>query len=95
MCRHFKKKKGEVPDCSKCLPEVTPENEEAVEIYSQVYSQAIYVGMEGVAVDLDFNALKLALDLNEVENQKDCFYKVLMMWRHINKLNNAKKKMDK
>ena len=95
MCRHFKKKKGEVPDCSKCLPEVEPENEDAVEIYSLVYSQAIYVGMEGVAVDLDFNALKLALDLNEVENQRDCFHKVLMMWRHINKLNNAKKKMDK
>ena len=95
MCRHFKKKRGEVTDCSKCLPEVSPENEDAVEIYSLVHSQAIYVGMEGVAVDLDFSAVQFVMDLNEVENRKDCFYKVITMWRHINNMKNAKRKMDK
>ena len=95
MCRAFKKKKNQVPDCSKCFPEIMPENEDAVAVYSQVHSQAIYVGMEGVAVDLDFNAVKFVMDLNEVEDKFDCFHKVLMMWHHVANIDNAKRKIKK
>ena len=51
--------------------------------------------MEGVAVDLDFSAVQFVMDLNEVEDRRDCFHKVVTMWRHINKMNNAKRKLDK
>ena len=70
-----------------------PENEEAVAIYAQVRSQAIYVGMDGLAVDLDFNAVQFVMDLEEVENKRDCFHKVLKMWHHIAKINNEKRKI--
>ena len=72
-----------------------PENEDAVAVYSQVRSQAIYVGMDGVAVDLDFNALKFVMDLNEIEDQYECFNKVLFVWHHISKINNAERKIKK
>ena len=83
---HFKKKRKEALDCSKCLPEVMPENEDAVEVYSRVHGQAIYVGMDAVAVDLDFNAVKFIMDLTGVEKQLDCFNRVCMMWHHANNL---------
>ena len=70
-----------------------PENEDAVAVYSQVHSQAIYV--ECVAVDLDFNAVKFVMDLNEVEDKLDCFHKVLLMWHHRAKIDNAKRKIKK
>ena len=46
-------------------------------------------------MDLNFGAVEFAMDLNEVENRRDCFHKVLTMWRHINKMNNEKRKLDK
>lgn len=71
------------------------ENEDAVAVYTQVHSQAIYVGMDAVAVDLDYNAVKFVMDLNDVEDQFDCFHKVLMMWHHMKKIDNAKRKIKK
>ena len=70
-----------------------PENEEAVAIYAQVRSQAIYVGMDAVAVDLDYGAVQFVMDLNEVENKFDCFHKVLMMWHHVANINNQERKI--
>jgi len=49
--------------------------------------------MDGVAVDLDFNAVQFVMDLDEVENKRDCFHKVLKMWHHIAKINNEKRKI--
>jgi hypothetical protein len=72
-----------------------PENEDAIEVYSQVHSQAIYVGMDGVAVDLNFNAVKFVMDLNGVENQHDCFQKVHKMWHHMNTMDRIKRKTKK
>jgi hypothetical protein len=72
-----------------------PENEDAIAVYSQVHSQAIYVGMDGVAVDLDFNAIQFIMDLTEIEDRRDCFYKVLKMWHHINRMNNKERQMKK
>ena len=95
MCRAFAKKKNKEPDCSKCFPEIMPENEDAVAVYSQVHSQAIYVGMDAVAVDLNYNAVQFVMDLNGVADKFDCFHKVLMMWHHMNKIDNAKRKIKK
>ena len=91
-CKAFYKKRNKLPDCKNCPPEVMPENEDAIAVYSQVHGQAIYVGMDGVAVDLDFNALKFVMDLVEVEDPFDCFQKVLKMWHHINTLDRMKRK---
>jgi len=48
--------------------------------------------MEGVAVDLDFNAVKFIMDLNEVDNQFDCFQKVHAMWHYIQSMKRETKK---
>ena len=74
------------------MPEVLPENEDAVAVYTKVHSQAIYVGMDGIAVDLDFNAVKFVMELLDVENPVDCFNKVHKVWHHINTMDNIKRK---
>ncbi|MHC4265973.1 MAG: hypothetical protein ACYSUK_08580 [Planctomycetota bacterium] len=72
-----------------------PENEDAIAVYTQVHSQAIYVGMDGVAVDLNFQAVKLVMDLLEVEDQADCFQKVCKVWHHMNEMDNLKRRSKK
>ena len=51
--------------------------------------------MDGVAVDLDFNAVKFVMDLNQVDDQFDCFHKVLKMWHHMANIDNQKRKLKK
>lgn len=92
-CRHFAKKRGEKPNCKECLPEILPENQEAIEVYTQVRNQAICVGME--PVDLNYGAVKIIMDLFEVENQRDCFGRVITMWNHIAELDRLKRKAKK
>jgi hypothetical protein len=87
----MKKNRGEKIDCENCLPKILPENEDAVTVYSQVRNQAIYVGMDGIPVDLDYKAVKIVMDLEDIENQADCFQRVLKMWHHIAELDRLKR----
>ena len=83
VCRHFKEKRGEEVDCDNCLPKLLPENEDAVAVYTQVRNQAIYVGVDAIPIDLDFKAVKIVMDFYKIENQVDCFQRVLKMWHHV------------
>ena len=75
------KKKGEDPPCDTCMPKVLPENQEVWHIYLRVKNQAI-MSMGG-PVALDYNAVKLIMDMYKVEDQKTCFERVVNLWDRI------------
>ena len=74
--------KRKEPPCEKCMPEIMPENKEAFEIYAIVCNQMIVSGM-GDPIDINFASLKIVMDLFSIENQLECFKRVVLMARHI------------
>ena len=76
------------------MPELDPENDDAIRVFQHVKLQAIYAGMDGTPVDLDYKSLSFALDMLEVENKPECFRKVLDVWHHCLALERLKKKRD-
>lgn len=95
MCREIKEKRGEKPDCESCLPKLLPENEDAATVYMQCRNQAVFVGMDGVPVDLDINAVKTVMDLEGIRDQRDCLQRVRAMWHHVAELDRLKRKSKK
>ena len=97
-CEQFYKKRTPKPICGgfKCgkgkVEPLLSEHEDAIFIFGQVRNQAIFVGMEAVPVDLDYNAVKLVMDLYEIENQRECFEKVLRAWHCVAAIDRAKRK---
>jgi hypothetical protein len=72
-----------------------PENEEAFFIYNVVRNQAIFAGMDGIPVDLDYKAVKIVMDLYGVENQRECFEKVTKVWHEIAAIDRVKRNAQK
>ena len=94
-CRTIYKKKNKPTPCDKCVAnkiKLLPENEEAFFIYNLVRNQAIFVGMDGMPVDLNYNAVKMTMDLYNIENQRECFNKVLKVWHAIAAIDRVKRK---
>lgn len=75
------------------MPVIMPENKEALEIYSMVCTQMIVSGF-GDPIGIDFKAVKIVLDLYEVENQSECFKKVVTIASHIIKASQEKRSVD-
>lgn len=99
-CREFFKKKPKKPICGgfkcgkgKLLEPLLPENEDVFFIFTQVINQAIFAGMDGVPVDLNFQAVKFIMDLYEIGNQRDCFERVLRVWHNIAETDRAKRRI--
>ena len=69
-----------IPPCDDCRPVSLKNNEEAVAIYGIVCNQVKVAGM-GDVIDLDYNAIKMIMDLYEVTNQRECFEKVITIFR--------------
>ena len=96
VCKEFFKKKEVKPICGgfKCgkgmVDPLLEENEDAIFILEKVLNQAIFIGMEGVPVDLNHIAVERAIERYGIENQEDCFEKVLLAWHHIAKINRTK-----
>lgn len=57
-------------------------NQEAISLYGLVAGQVIVAGM-GEAIGLNFVAVKVVLDLYEVSDQRDCFERILHIYRRI------------
>ena len=95
VCKEFFKKREIKPICGgfKCgkgkVEPLLVENEDAIFILGKVLNQAIYVGMNGVPVDLNHVAIEQALERYRIEDKEDCFDKVLIAWHHIAKINQA------
>jgi len=68
-------------ECLECIPQLLPENQEAFKIWGIVSRQRIYVGMEGVSVDLNHSAVWKLIDEFEIEDRVECFYKVLAIFQ--------------
>ena len=71
---------------------LTEQDKEVFEIFNIVQSQAIFAGMDGMPVDLDFRALEFVFDLYEIEDRKTVFERVIKLWRHVIKLQRDKAK---
>lgn len=69
-----KKRKADGPPCGECRPELLSDNLEAWEVYTHCQDQLI-IGMMG-AVAINTLAVKLRMDLEGVQDQKDCLDKV-------------------
>ena len=78
----IRKKAG--PPCATCLPKMYEDNTEALDIYKVCSSQLIIAPMGG-AVGMDIMAIKTAMDIYEVEDQKKCLQKVLLVFNEIKK----------
>lgn len=67
-------RKEEGPPCWDCRPDLFPENEQAVKIYTHCSGQWI-CGAGGV-VDLNMGTVLQVMDVFEVDDKKDCLLKV-------------------
>ena len=98
VCKEFYEKRDIKPVCGgfKCgKGEVEPlleENGEAIFVLGRVLNQAVFIGIDGTPVDLDFQSVKFILDLYGIEDPKECFEKVLKAWHHIAAINRAKQR---
>jgi hypothetical protein len=63
------------PPCEDCKPALLPENQETVDVYLISRGQVVTAGM-GSIVDISFPALKVAMDMLGVKDQRGCFNKV-------------------
>ena len=63
------------PPCGECKPNLLAGNQDAVDVYMLTRGQVVTAGM-GSVVDISFPAVKVAMDLLCVKDQRDCFMKV-------------------
>lgn len=99
VCRKFYEKKPVKPVCGKFKcgkgkleNPLLIENGDAFHIFSLVVNQATFAGIEGVPVDLDFQAVEFVMNLYEIENRRECFELVLLAWRNMAENNRAKRR---
>ena len=80
------------PPCDGCMVELAEENDEAARIYQIVCGQirTRFNGQYDEVVDLDFSAVKVAMDLYQIRDQRGCFDKIRKTFHHfINEGRNA------
>ena len=65
----------EEPPCATCWVDLMPENADAAKVYMICQNQFITAGM-GQVVDISIPAVKIAMDLYRVQDQKKCLSKV-------------------
>ena len=70
------------PPCATCKVDLNPNNEDAAAIFQKVKNQVITIGMEGKPVALNYQSVKMVMDLYGVKNQKDCFDKVVKVFSY-------------
>lgn len=84
MCKALKSQRPEGwtdEDCPACLPPLFDENKDAAFIWRVVHRQYI-MAEGGWIVDINHAAIHAAMTLYEVEDQRDCFEKVLFIAAH-------------
>lgn len=64
----------EEPPCDDCYVELMPENAEAVQIFPVVRNQVVTVGDH--VIDINIPAVKTAMDLWGIKDQKSCLNKI-------------------
>ena len=69
------------PPCKTCRVELMEENAEAAQVYMLTRRQVITVG-PGEPVDISIPAVKIAMDLYGVRDQKACLNRVRRVFHH-------------
>ena len=77
-----KKRKAKGPACATCIPDQREANEDATMIY-RICSGQLIISPMGGAIDINILAVKTAMDLYQIEDQKDCLGKVLFLFRKV------------
>jgi len=81
-CRHIWSIRGELPPCETCRVVLFDNNIDAAEVYLAVRNQYITMPIQKgntvvhKVIDLDIKAVKAAMDIYNVVDQKTCFEQV-------------------
>jgi protein-arginine kinase activator protein McsA len=78
------------PPCETCFVDLDKSNEEAARIYRMVQGQVITAGEQ--IVDLNYQSVKMVMDLYEVKKQRECFERVTRTFNHFLKESRDKQK---
>lgn len=79
-----RKRKEPGPPCTTCKPGDVGINDDALMIY-QICSGQVIIAPMGGAIDINILAVKTAMDLYQIEDQKECLEKVLFIFREMKK----------
>jgi len=77
-CEVIHQRRGTTPPCETCTPPLMEENVDAVTVYAAVQRQLIVSPM-GEVLDINQLAVHEAMRLFGIQDQKDCFRKVLRL----------------
>lgn len=70
------------PPCDFCRVELSEENADAARIYHIVKRQVRTAGGSGEIIDLDYGAVKAAMDILGIKDQRAVFEKVTRTFHH-------------
>ncbi len=77
-CKEIWNKKNEEPPCDTCVEPLFEENVDAIRVYFLIQNQLIIA--EGKIIDLNFCAVKDAMDMFQILDQKKCYEKVRILF---------------
>jgi len=72
-----------------CQPVILPRNREAWRIYQTAQTQVVTAGM-GDVIGINFNALEFVMELYGVENRRECFEKVNVLFGEYHRVRREK-----
>ena len=69
------------PPCNTCRTELLEENEDVAQIYMMTRRQYI-ISATGQVIDINIPAVKIAMDLYQVKNQKECLLRIINLFHY-------------
>jgi hypothetical protein len=81
-CKASHKRKKKATPCSKCMPPLLPQNEDAAFIYFKVQTQVLVAGM-GDIIDLNYLAVEYVMRLYKIEDEAATLERVVAAYRRI------------
>ena len=78
---HEERNPPTIPPCRTCKVELLDENEDAATVFMLTRRQVVTAD-QGQIIDISIPAVKIAMDLNGVKDQKECLLKVRRTFYH-------------
>lgn len=84
------RRRGREPDCESCMPPLSPQNEETIEVYQYVKDQVITAGM-GQPIAVNLMAVEFVMRMLGIppERQRRVMERTLTVWHHIMSIQRA------
>lgn len=83
-CKNAFHVEGREAPCDTCRPAVNPHNQDAWRIFQIVQTQVVTAGM-GDVIGVDFNALNFVMELYDIDNRRECFEKVNVLFNEFHR----------